>query len=184
MCAEAARWARSREDALERVGHALAETAAAPALEPANPRLAWAVKSARNAGLGGAVGIAWKGDGCFAVAREIWQPHLIGRHILGSIPLDERTAAASLRPVLRGRFAEPRPGGFEWRTISGRLPALRPPSDVIADYARLLGLMGLLVHGGGGLWRSGRAALVARNRRHATAAHRIGLPKVPARSAG
>jgi hypothetical protein len=76
MCAEAARWARSREDALERVGHALAETAAAPALEPANPRLAWAVKSARNAGLGGAVGIAWKGDGCFAVAREIWQPHL------------------------------------------------------------------------------------------------------------
>src|SRR3954471_8568384 len=123
MHAEAARQARSQEEALERVGRALAEAAAAPTLEPANPRLAWAVEATRDAGLSGAVGIALDGDGCFAVAREIWQSHLVGRYILGGIPFNERTAAALLRPLLRGRFAEPRPGGFDWRAISDCFPA-------------------------------------------------------------
>jgi hypothetical protein len=184
MRAEAERRARSQEEALERVGRALAEAAAAPTVEPVDPRLVWAVEATRGAGLGGAIGIALDGDGCFAVPREIWQSHLVGRHILGGIPLDERTAAASLYPVVRGRFAEPRPGGFEWRVITGRFPAIRPPPDVVIDYVRMLGLMGLLVGDLGGQWRPGRAAVVARDRRQAAAAHRIGRSKAPARSAG
>ena len=71
------------------------------------------------------------GDECFAVAREIWQSYLVGRYILGGIPVDERAVPASLQPLLRSRFAEPRPGGFEWRTITGRFPTLRPPHDVV-----------------------------------------------------
>ena len=124
------------------------------------------------------------GDGCFAVAREIWQSYLVGRYILGGIPVDERAAAASLHPLLRGRFAEPRPGGFEWRTISGCFPALRSPHDVVADYLRLLGLMGLLVRAPGGLWRPGRAAVAARDRRYTAAAHQSEGLKVPVRSGG
>ena len=127
---------------------------------------------AREAGLGGAVGVAVEGDGCFAVPREVWQSHLVARHVLGGIPLDERAAAASLRPLLRGRFAEPRPGGFEWAAISARFPGLRPPSDVLADYARRLGLVGLLARGPDGLWRPTRAAARARGRRDALAAQR------------
>jgi Competence protein CoiA-like family len=184
MRAEAMRRARSREEALERVGRALAETAAAPTLELADPRLAWAVAATRGGGLGGAVGIALDGDGCFAVAREIWQSYLVGRYILGGIPVDECAAAASLHPLLRGRFAEPRPGGFEWWTISGRFPALRPPQDVVADYLRLLGLMGLLVRAPGGRWRPGRAAVAARDRYYAAAAHRSEGSKLPAHSDG
>ena len=59
-----------------------------------------------------------------------------GRHVLGGIPFDERAAAASLRPLLRGRFVEQRPGGFESAALSVRFPDLRPPCDVLADYAR------------------------------------------------
>nr|WP_157033879.1 competence protein CoiA family protein [Belnapia moabensis] len=184
MRAEAARRACSREATLERLGNALIVAAASPTVEPADPRLTWAVEATRDAGLEGAVGIAVDGDGCFVVAREIWQSHLVGRHILGGIPLDERTAATSLYPVVRGRFAEPRPDGFEWQVITGRFPALRQPCDVVVDYLRLLGLMGLLVRDPGGLWRAGRAAVVARDRRQAATAHRIGHRKAPARNGG
>ena len=183
MRAEAVQRARSREEALEHVGRALAEAAASPTLNSVGPRLAWAVEATRDAGLDGAVGIAVDGDGCFAVAREIWQSHLVGRHILGGTPLDERAAAALLRPLLRGGFAEPRPGGFDWRTISDRFPELRPPPDVVSDYARLLGLIGLLVRDPGGLWRPGRAAVAGRNSRQMAALHRIGPSKALARSA-
>jgi hypothetical protein len=184
MCAEAARRAWRREAALERVGYALTAAAASPPLETADPRLAWAFETTRDAGLEGAVGIAVDGDGCFAVGRKAWQSHLVERHILGGIPLSEHTAAASLHPFVRGRFAEPRPGGFEWQEITGRFPALRPPSDVVVDYVRLLGLMGLLVRDPGALWRPGRAAVAARNRRQGAAAQRIGHTKVPASSGG
>jgi hypothetical protein len=184
MCAEAARRACEREAALEQVGCALTAAAASPAQEPADPRLAWAYEAARDAGLEGAVGIAVNGDGCFAVGREIWQSHLVERHILGGIPLSEHTAATSLHPVVRGAFTAPKPGGFQWQLITGGFPALRPPSDVVLDYVRLLGLMGLLVRDPTGLWRPGRAAVAARNRRQAVAAHRIGRTKVPARSGG
>ena len=183
MRAEAVQRACSQEEALEQVGRALTEAAVSPALKPTDPRLAWAVEATRNAELDGAVGIAVDGDGCFAVAREIRQSHLVGRHILGGIPLDERAAASLLRPLLRGRFAEPRPGGFDWRVISDRFPALRPPPDVVSDYARLLGLIGLLVRGPGGLWRPGRAAVAARNSRQTAALRRIGSSKALARSA-
>ena len=131
------------------------------------------MKAAREAGLGGAVGVAVAGDGCFAAAREVWQAHLLTRHVLVGIPMDERAAAASLRPLLRGRFAEPRPGGFEWATVSARFPGLQPPSDVLADYARRLGLVGLLARGPDGLWRATRTAAKARDRRDALAAHRM-----------
>jgi hypothetical protein len=184
MRAEAARRARSREEALEHVGRALTEAAAFPTLDPVSSRMAWAVEATRDAGLDGAVGIALDGDECFAVAREIWQSYLVGRYILGGIPVDERAVPASLQPLLRSRFAEPRPGGFEWRTITGRFPTLRPPHDVVVDYLRLLGLMGLLVRAPGGFWRPGRAAVAARDRRYAAAAHRSEGSKVPARSAG
>lgn len=177
MRVEAARRTHSRDEALERVGCTLAEAAAAPTVEPGDPRLAWAVEATRDAGLSGAVGIAVAGDGCFAVAREIWQSRLVGRHVLGGIPLDERTVAASLYPVMRGGFAGPRPGGIAWRVITGRFPALRPPPDVVLDYVRLLGLMGLLVRDPGGLWRPGRAAVVARDRGQAAAARRVGHSK-------
>jgi hypothetical protein len=177
MRAEAVQRARSREEALEHVGRALAEAAASPTQDLTDSRLAWAVEATRDAGLDGAVDIPADGDGCFAVAREIWQSYLINRHILRGIPLDERAAAALLQPVLRGGFAEPRPGGFDWRTISDRFPALRPPSDVVSDYVRLLGLMGLLVRGPGGLWRPGRAAVAARNSRQTAALRRIGPSK-------
>jgi len=56
--------------------------------------------------------------------------------VLGGIPFDERAAAASFRPLLRGRFVEQRPGGFESAALSVRFPDLRPPCDVLADYAR------------------------------------------------
>ena len=183
MRAEAVQRARSQKKALQLVGRALAEAAASPTLDLTDPRLAWAVEATRDAGLDGAVGIAVDGDGCFDVAREIWQSHLVGRHILGGIPFDERAAAALLRPLLRGGFAEPRPGGFDWRTISDRFPALRPPSDVVSDYARLLGLMGLLVRGPGGLWRPGRAAVAARNNHQTAVLRRIGPFRAVARSA-
>ena len=183
MRAEAVQRARSQKEALERVGRALAEAAASPTLDRTDPRLAWAVEATRDAGLDGAVGIAVDGDGCFDVARGIWQSHLVSRYILGGIPLDERAAAALLRPLLRGRFAEPRPGGFDWRTISDRFPALRPLSEVVSDYARLLGLMGLLVRGPGGLWRPGRAAVAARNSRQTAALRRIRPSKALTRSA-
>lgn len=156
MRVEAAQWAHSRVEALKCLERALTEAAAAPTLGPADPRLAASVKAVRDAGLGGAIGIVLEGDGCFAVAREIWQSHLVSRHLLGGIPLDERAVAASLRPMLRGHFAELKPGGFEWPTISGHFPALRAPSDVVVEYVRLLGLMGLLVRGPDGLWRPGR----------------------------
>jgi hypothetical protein len=130
------------------------------------------VEVAREAGLGGAVGVAVAGDGCFAAAREVWQAHLDARHVLGGVPLDERAAVASIRPLLRRRFAEPRPGGFEWAALSARFPGLRPPSDVLADYARRLGFMGLLARGPDGLWRATRAAARARGRRDALAAQR------------
>ncbi len=167
----AARLARFREEALGRIGRELAAAmAAAPSLRhPGGARLAWAVEAAREAGLGGAVGVALEGDGCFAVAREAWQSHLVARHVLGGVPLDGRAAAASLRPLLRGRFAEPKPGGFEWAALSARFPGLRPPSDVLADYARRLGFMGLLARGPDGLWRATRAAAKARDRRDALA---------------
>ena len=170
----AARLARVREEALERIGRELAAAmAAAPSLRhPGGGRLAWAVEVAREAGLGGAVGVAVEGDGCFAVAREVWQSHLVARHVLGGMPLDERAAAASLAPLLRGRFAEQRPGGFEWAAVSARFPGLRPPCDVLADYARRLGLAGLLARGPDGLWRATRAAATARSRRDALAAQR------------
>ena len=90
----------------------------------------------REAGLGGAVGVAVDDNGCFAVGWEVWQSHLVGRHVLGGVPFDERAAAASLRPLLRGRFVEHRPGGFESAALSVRFPDLRPPCDVLADYAR------------------------------------------------
>ena len=106
------------------------------------------------------------------MAREVWQSHLVSRHVLGGVPLDERAAVASLRPLLRGRFAEPRPGGFEWAALSARFPGLRPPSDILADYARRLGLVGLLARGPDGLWRATRAAAKARGRRDALAAQR------------
>ena len=175
MHAEAARRAarllRAREEALGRIGRELAAAmAAAPSLRhPGGARLAWAVEAAREAGLGGAVGVAVEGDGCFAATREVWQAHLLTRHVLVGIPMDERAAAASLRPLLRGRFAEPRPGGFEWVAVSARFPGVRPPSDVLADYARRLGLMGLLARGPDGLWRATRAAARARGRRDALA---------------
>jgi hypothetical protein len=127
------------------------------------------VEAAREAGLGGAVGVAVEGDGCFAVAREAWQSHLVARHVLGGVPLDESAAAAPLRPLLRGRFAEPRPGGFEWAALSARFPGLRPPCDVLADYARRLGLVGLLARGPDGLWRPTEGAARARGRRDALA---------------
>jgi hypothetical protein len=111
------------------------------------------VEAVRAAGLGGAVGIAVEGDGCFAVARELWQARLVARHALGGVPLDPRAAAASLRPVLRGGFAAGAPGGFGWAEISARSPALRSPPEVVADYARALGVLGLLRRGADGLWR-------------------------------
>ena len=165
----AARLARAREEALERVGRKLAAAAAAPPRHASSGRLAWALEAAREAGLAGAVGVAVAGDGCFAATREVWQAHLLTRHVLVGIPMDERAAAASLRPVLRGRFAEPRPGGFEWAAVSARFPGLRPPSDVLADYARRLGFMGLLARGPDGLWRATKAAARARGRRDALA---------------
>ena len=172
----AARLARAREEALERVGRGLAAamSAAPPTRHPGacGGRLAWGMEMVREAGLGSAVGIAVAGDGCFAVAREAWQAHLVARHVLGGVPLDERAAAAALRPLLQGRFAEPRPGGFEWASISARFPGLRPPADVLADYARRLELVGLLARGPDGLWRATRAAARARGRRDALAAQR------------
>jgi len=65
------------------------------------------------------------GDGCFAVSWGVWQSRLVGRHVLGGIP-DERAAAASLRPLLQGRFVEQTPGGFEWAALSVRFPDLQP----------------------------------------------------------
>jgi hypothetical protein len=168
----AARLARAREEALERVGRKLAAAAAAPPRHASGGRLAWALEAAREAGLAGAVGVAVAGDGCFAATREVWQAHLLTRHVLVGIPMDERAALASLRPLLRDRFAEPRPGGFEWATVSARFPGLRPPSDVLADYARRLGLVGLLARGPDGPWRATRAAARARGRRDALAAQR------------
>jgi hypothetical protein len=170
----AARLARLRDEALGRVGRELAAAmAAAPSLRhPGGGRLAWAVEVAREAGLGGAVGVALEGDGCFAVPREVWQSHLVARHVLGGMPFDERAAAASMHPLLRGRFAEQSPGGFEWAAISARFPGLRPPCDVLADYARRLGLMGLLARGHDGVWRTTAVAARARGRRDALAAQR------------
>ena len=92
--------------------------------------------------------------------------------MLGGVPLDERAAAASLRPLLRWRFVEQRPGGFEWTAISACFPGLRPPSDVLADYARRLDLGGLLARGPDGVWRPTGAAARAGGRRDGLAVHR------------
>jgi hypothetical protein len=176
----AARLARGREEALARVARELAAAAAAPPRrDPAGP-----VDALRAAGLGGAVGTAVAGDGCFAVAREAWQARLVLRHVLGGIPLDPAAEAAALRPVLRRGFAEPKPGGFGWPELSARCPALRPPSEVVADYARALGVMGLLRRGADGLWRSAGAAAPARGRRDASAACRTGCREPAAPGCG
>jgi hypothetical protein len=145
----AARRAFRRERAVERVARELAAEAAAP---PPQDQTATA-DAVREAELCGAIRTVVAGDGCFAVPREVWQSRLVLRHVLGGIPLDPAAEAASLRPMLQRGFAEPRPGGFEWPEISARWPALRSPSEVLTDYARALGVMGLLKRGADGLWR-------------------------------
>ena len=59
------------------------------------------------------------------MTREVWQSHLVVRHVLGGIPLDEQEVERSLHPLLRPCFTEQMPGGFEWPIISARFPGLR-----------------------------------------------------------
>ena len=124
------------------------------------------------------------GDGCFAVARETWQARLVLRHVLGGIPLDPAAEATRLRPLLRRGFAEATPGGFAWPEISARCPALRQPTEVVADYARALALMGLLRRGADGLWRPAGMVATVRGRRDASAAGRTGCRKPAASGCG
>ena len=99
----------------------------------------------------------------------------------GRRPARRRGRGGALRPLLRRGFAEAAPGGFGWTEIAARCPALRPPSEVVADYARALGVMGLLARGSDGLWRPARAGAAARDRHGAVAAGRMGPPRAPAR---
>ena len=115
----------------------------------------------------------------FAVAQEVWQSHFVMRHVLGGIPLAEREALTSLSSLLRRKFSEPTPNGLEWRVISKRFPSLRPPSEVVLEYTRMLALIGFLTRGSDGLWRATRAAASARNRRDAAAQCRVALSQTP-----
>jgi hypothetical protein len=128
------------------------------------------VNAVRRAGLAGAVGLAVEGDGCFAVAREVWQSHLVERLVLGGIPFDEHDPLASLRPLLRQPFAKPTPSGFGWSAITSHFPNVRPPTDVVANYVRHLGIMGLATRGPNGRWTASRAARIARNKHQASLA--------------
>jgi hypothetical protein len=183
----AARRALAREAALDRVVRELAAAAAAPAPSPSGPvgtRLRHALGAVRGAGLGGAVGTAVAGDGCFSVPRELWQAGLVRLHVLGGVPLDPHAVpAASLRPLLRGGFAAEAPGDFSWAEIAARCPALRPPSAVVADYARALGVVGLLARGADGLWRPVRAGS-ARARGSRRRSSRARAPQPPKRRGG
>jgi hypothetical protein len=176
----AARRARAREEALGRVVRELTAAAAAAPRAPADRRLVEAVDVVRGAGLGGAVGTAVAGDGCFAVAREVWQSRLVARHVLGGIALDLGAEVASLRPLLRRGFAVPAPGGFGWPEITARCPTLRPPSEVVADYARALGVLGLLACGADGLWRAAGRATAAEARGRYRARRGRGESRPPA----
>jgi hypothetical protein len=163
----AAARARARALALAATGRALLAAAAAPTRPPRDPRVGWGVAAARDAGLAGLVGVALAGDGCFAVAREVWQAHLVERHVLGGRPLAQEAIPAVLRGLLRAPFAAPTPAGFVWAEITARFPELRAPEQVVQAYLRLLARVGLLYRSRDGAWRAASGAVAARLRRSA-----------------
>ena len=132
----AARLARAREEALERVGRELAAAmAAAPPLRhPGGGRLAWAVEAAREAGLGGAVGVAVEGDGCFAVAREVWQAHLLARHVPGRHPHGRARRGGLAPPAAAGPLRRAEAGRLR---VGGRLRPLPGPAAAVRRAGRL-----------------------------------------------
>lgn len=141
-----------REQALNGLVRALEQVASAPAAAPAP---AWMLTRVQEAGLGGIVGLAFAGGGCFRVTAEHWQSASLLRFVV------DRTAAFGEEEIdtflrqsrmLRPSF-EALPYGFTWAEVGARSPGLLRPVAVVAEYLRALGAMGLVRHGRGGLWQ-------------------------------
>ena len=168
----AARRARGREEALARVARELAAAAAARPCGTRRRRLAGPWRRCARPGSAARSGPRWPGTGASRWRARSGRRGSCSATCWAASRSTPRPRRRSLRPVLRRGFAEPRPGGFGWPELAARCPALRPPSEVVADYARALGVMGLLARGADGLWRSAGAAAAARGRRDALAAQR------------